>query len=580
MVAASLLGVGASAPGCKTSGQVGEVTDPPVLSRGERREIDLAYLRFDVTNFEQTLTRKDILALPDGVKERLWLLDLDLSNGPNSPRLLDNALDQIRRLDPATLTPAAQNLQKLLLMTPETADLTGTSLEQLIALSPLLGIAPRDVLAGLLGVNVEDTFLKSDVIAQAILDGVIRTHPNAQRRPGPVDAAHPDGLYAVAPGTLPITLADAVSDFATLADRFGPYDKNGLVHPGFIAGTTRAKVLSDDFSMTVRANANALPYKGLDLTRCEEASVNSVPSQIRGLFDFDDPNWLRINGLVEGTPKIDELTFRAVENPLFIPGGGTKIPVGQGSSNAWQLPGWQLERVLVGAARDAFASQSSSLSFYQPGKPDPLVQAKVDQGWMTIDVLANIGSPPAPAYLWDVLLEVAQVRLHDGGLKEGEATVEVTLRDIPVGTDITAIQDTIKANLQADPSSLLEVATHLIDSTSGEADFYYVRPSPSQPVAQQGDWLFFVTEGDIARDDKGQPTRSYDYASPGFFSDESLTTKVSTTELVDGDTDHEKVRVNDGDRVFVGGKKGQVFRLDVGKKPSVARCHLTVTRVK
>ena len=55
---------------------------------------------------------------------------------------------------------------------------------------------------------------------------------------------------------------------------------------------------------------------------------------------------------------------------------------------------------------------------------------------------------------------------------------------------------------------------------------------------------------------------------------------MSTTGLVDGDTEHEKVRVNDGDRLYVGGKAGEVFRLDVGKKPSLARCHLTVTRVK
>jgi hypothetical protein len=550
--------------GCGSTGSDALPPAPTALRVGDRREVELKFLRFDVSNFEQTLTREDVLALPKQVQERLWLLDLDLSNGPNAPRLLDNALAAIKKLDPAGLTPASRNLQRLLKMTPDTADLQGTSLEQLIALAPLLGIAPREVLAGMMGVNVEDTFLSPQVVSETILELVIATHPAAQKRPGPVTAAHPDGLYPVTPGFLPVTLADAASDFATLSAKFGPYDAGGVKHPGFISGETRARVLSEDFRMTVRANANALPYKGVDLTLGEVASVNSVPSQIRGLFDFDDPNWLRIEGLVEGTPRIESLTFRVVESPQFLPGGQSPLPGQVGNSPAWQLPPWQLERVLLEGGRRSFQDRDAFLSFTQPGKAEPLVTAEVKKGWQQINVQANIGAPPAPSYLWDILLEVAQVRLHDGGIPEGEGAVEFTLKDIPVGTDTDAIQQTIRDNLQADPSSLLDVATRLIDSSSGDADFYYYRVSPGGPPAQQGDWLFFISEADLPKDEEGTIVRPYGYEKPGFYADEGLTEKLSSKDDIEGDTEHEKVKIKEGDRLFVEGKQGRVFRVDVG----------------
>ena len=132
---------------------------------------------------------------------------------------------------------------------------------------------------------------------------MISTHPNTRTRPGPVTDEHPDGIYPVARGALPVTLGDVASDFANIGERFGPYARDGVTHPGFVSGETRASVLTEDFALTVRANANALPYKGIDLTDGSSASVNSVRSQIQALFDFDDPNWLRVEGLVQGIPR-------------------------------------------------------------------------------------------------------------------------------------------------------------------------------------------------------------------------------------------------------------------------------------
>jgi hypothetical protein len=569
-----------TAAGCATAPTLEPVPEGTPMGVGESRQVELRFLRFDVQNFEQTLTRKDVNALPAHVKDRLWLLDLDLSNGPTSPHLLDNALAAIRALDPATLTPPARNLQRLLNMTPDTANLQGTSLSQLIDLAPLLGIAPSQVLADIMGVNVEDTFLPSAVISDAMLEGVITSHPNARVRPGPVNAEHPDGLYPVAKGSIPITLADAASDFATLPERFGPVSKDGVMHPGFLTGQSRAKVFEDDFRMTVRANANALPYKGLELVSAKQASVNSVPSQIRELFDFDDPSWLRIEGLIEGTPVIEQMTFRVVESAMFVPGGRSPVPAGTGDSPGWKLPPWQLESVLLAGGRKAFAAHDVSLAYKRPGHEEPLFSVTVNDGWQEIFVQGGIGSPPAPSYLWDILLEVAEVRLHDGGIAEGEALVEFTLSNVPVGIDTGTLNQQIRKNFEADPASLVDVATQLIDTSEGAADVYYFRASPTRPANEQGDWLFFVNESDIRKDDAGKPVRPYAYSHPGFYEDDALTKKVSDRRSLEGDVEHEKVRAAPGLSVYAEGEKGTVMKLTVGPKPSENRMALEVTRVR
>jgi hypothetical protein len=551
--------------------------DRTPLAVGESRQVELRYLRFDVVNYEKTLTRADILALPAATRSRLWLLDLDLRNNARAPRLLDNSIAAIRAADPSALTPAARNLQRLLAMTPDTADLQGTSLAQLIALAPLLGIAPGQVLGDMMNVGVDREFITPDVIAQAILENVIATHPNARTRPGPATPDNPRGLYPVAPGALPVTLEDAASDFATLSQRFGPVSVDGVYHPGFITGEVRARVLTDAFRMKVRANANALPYRGVDLTDASDGAVNPIVSQIGGLFDFTDPNWLQLEGLVPGEARIDAMTFRVVEWDGFVRGGRSPIPNGQGDSAAWTLPPWTLERVLMTAGQRAFAMSNANIAYAAPGRADPLFRARVTNGWQELFVEGGLGSPPAPSYLWDILLEVAQVRLHDGGLAEGMAGVEVALRDVRTGVDASTLERTIRRNLEADPAALSELATSLIDNSAGATDFYYYRPRAS--TSPDDDYLYFVNEGDIGRGSDGNPTRMYRYARVGFYSDMGLTRRVSTTAAVDGDADHQKVRLRTGMTLYCADDDGRTYRLDVGAKPSLARRRITVTRV-
>jgi hypothetical protein len=548
------------------------------LEVGQSRRVELRYLRLDVSNYEHVLTRADILELPEATRRRLWLFDLPLSGGPSAPRSIENAFALIKALDPATLSPASRNLQRLLSMTPETADLAGTSLAELIDLAPLVGISPAQVLSDLMGVRSDEPIMSTGVLAEATLRHVIGSHPNARLRPGPVTAERPDGLYPVAPGSLPVTLADAAADFATLSTTFGPYEQGGLYHPGFVTGAVKADVLSSDFKITIRTTLNALPYKGVDLRLGAPASVNPVASQVARLFDFDDPGWLRVEGLGEGAPSVS-LTFRVVEAPEFVPGGLSPVPAGVGSSPAARLPDWSLERVMFETGRLAFAGHDAAVSYGRAGEPEPLFSATVVDGWQETRALGNLGSPPAPSYLWDVLIEVGQVRLHDGGLAEGEGAVEFTLEDVGVGLDAASIEATIRDNLRADPASLIDVAADVLDNGSGEADFYYVRPRPDDAPERQGDWLFFVTPGDLP-EGEGGAKRPYDYERPGFYADEALAQKISTKDEVDGDVEHEKVRLDGLSALYAPGKGGAAYRVDVGPKPSQARRIVTVTRVR
>jgi hypothetical protein len=182
--------------------------------------------------------------------------------------------------------------------------------------------------------------------------------------------------------------------------------------------------------------------------------------------------------------------------------------------------------------------------------------------------------------VWDLLLETAQVRLHDGGLREGEGNVAFTLRNVSLGTTTEEIQATVKANLRASPSSLLELTETVLASTQGAADFYYYRANDSNAPAQQGDWLFFVIPDDIENGSDGAPVRSYSYAHPGFYRDMALTQKVSTTVALDGDTEHEKVRLEDNPELYVEDEAGALYRLFHTGKSSTNRISLLVNRVR
>ncbi len=540
---------------------------------GETRAVELRYMRLDVEGFQNELSLEELRAMPRRILEDVWLVDLD------STPLMVNSLVALRDLSPedvAALPPAAQNMRRLLLFTPDNAVLEGTKLEDLVALSAAVGIPPARALANLFATGVTDDFIPPQTVAEVMLDHVIGTHPNAQFRRGPVDEEHPDGMWPVKARSIPLTLADVITNFENMAERFGPVEG----HPGFVTSAKGISVIEEDFKMVSRVNANALPFKGVDLTNADVASVNSIAAQIETAHDYDDPSWMQIEGLVEN-PTVSELTFRVLEDDAFIPGGDSREPLPLGNSPAWGLQDFVFERLIAEMARKKTAEVPAHCDTYELATGADAFTACIDEtGWVTLETFNNVGSPPPPAYLWDLDLEIAEVRLHDGGLAEGEADVELTIKDVEVGVSPDELIEQTRRNLSLHPEVLSEFASLITDSTKGDADFYYVRGGAEASAADEGDWLFFVTEADLRLDEEGAPVRDYGYAEPGFFADAGLQTKVSSVEEALGDSDHEKVRIVPGDVLYLADDDGAVYELVVLDKPGRSRVAFDLTRVQ
>ncbi len=558
---------------------VPEQTTPGVLPVGEPRTVELRFLRLDVKNYTQTLDLAALRKLPRKTLDELWLLDFDMTDS------VKIVLKQLATLSPSeadALSPAAKNMRKLLSMTADNVKLEGTKLEEMITLAGSVGLPPAKVLAAMMQTGVTDNAIPYEVVADVFLELLLGSHPNAQQRKGVVDKAHPDGLYPIAAKSLPITLGDVVYSFETLPTRFGPVGE----HPGFVIAATGITKGEDAFKMTVRVNLNALPYKGVDLTSSYVASVNSTDSQIDRVFDFTDPDWMKIEGLKD-TLEIAEMTVRILENPDFIPGGDTREPTPLGNSAAWDLPDWEFERLIIEMARRRTQAVGAHCDDYELGTGVKAFSACIDAtGWTEMKTFTDIGNPPPPAYFWDVLAEVAQVRLHDPAspadppIAEGQANVEFTLRDIQIPLDEPKLLAGIQANLAANPQALADMAELLNNNSDGDADFYYYRPDARNIADIQGDYLYFVTEDDLRTDAEGALVRPYAYAHPGFYADAGLKKKLSSAAAIDGDTTHEKLKVGANQVVFVEDDAGHVFQITVGEKSSRSTLPLELVRVR
>lgn len=567
-------------PACVDDIAVPEETPAPgALPVGEPRTVELRFLRLDVKNYEQTLDLAALRKLPRKTLDELWLLDFDMTDS------VGIVLEQLANLPPSeadALSPAAQNMRKLLSMTADNVKLEGTKLEEMIGLAGAVGLPPAKVLAAMMQTGVTDNAIPYEIVSDVFLELLLGSHPNAKVRKGVIDAKHPDGLYPIAAKSLPITLGDVVYSFETLPTRFGPVDD----HPGFVIAATGITKGEDQFKMHVRVNLNALPYKGVDLTSSYVASVNSTDSQIENVFDFDDPEWMRIEGLKD-TLEIAEMTVRILENKQFIAGGDSREPSPTGNSSAWDLPDWEFERLIIEMARRRTEAIGEHCDEYKLGTDVVAFRACVDgTGWTEMTTFTDIGNPPPPAYFWDVLAEVAQVRLHDPvspadpPIAEGDANVEFTLRDIKIPLDEAALLEGIQANLAANPAALADITELLNNNADGDADFYYYRPAADNGADIEGDYLYFVTAGDLRTDAEGKPVRPYAYAHPGFYADAKLAKKLSSTAEIDGDTTHEKLKVSPGMTVYVEDDAGQVFSIVVGEKTSRSVLSLQVTRVR
>lgn len=539
----------------------------PVLATGETREVELRSLTFDVQGFERTLRLADLREVPRPILDDVWLMDLNLTG------FVNNALAQIAATPPEAFPDtAARNLHRLLTMTPNNVALAGTSLEPLVQLSRSIGIAPQDAVADLMqAVDGNAPVIPTDIAAEVMLTDLIATHPNAQFRRAP------DGsLLPIAARSIPVRLGDVVDNFARLAQTFGPIELgDGRVHPGIIDAASGFAVVEDAFAMTVKVDANALPYKGVDLDRASVASVNSLGSQIDHVFPLDDPEWLQVQGLVPD-PFISQVTVQIREAPVFYPPGDAREPAPYGNAGVWQAEPWLIEPMITKMAYQLAARMSTDCVVYEVASGAEVFRACMDDTkWVTFETFNNVGMPPAPKYIWDIIGEMAQVRLHDQNLPEGTANAMLTLSNLSLRITAESLTEQIRANIAANPAALRELAEATNQNTRGEADFYYHRP----PGVDE-DWLAFIDPSDIPRDASGARVRPDTYARPGFFADEGLTQALAAPVVRGGGAAHLEMRIAPGLVFFCQDAQGGVFRVTVRDKPSRQRVRLAITRLR
>lgn len=563
------------------------VLQPPGDTReikvGETRVVELRFLRLDVENFTRSLTLPDLRQLPRKTLEETWLFDLD------ARPFVENALARFTfspAADASALDPAARNLFYLLNMTPENAKLEGTALAELAAVGAAVGISSSRILVDLIQVQPNDRIASIDLVADVVLEHIVATHPRARTRRGQATAQNPTGIYPVQPGFIAITLADIASDFASLAERFGPVEEdaaipNAIKHPGFLQSMRGLSLSERDFEMSVRLSVNALPFQGMQVSNAAEAEVNNIGMQMNHAFDFSDPNWITIAGLGESL-ALREVVLNIDESNKHLGIGKNRDPRPFGDSPVASEPSWVVESVLADVGQRLARKIPAHCTTYSPAgqvtPPFDAVTVCIDAaGWVEFRIDPSIVLAPPPiagAYLSDLLLDVAQARLHDGGLAEGRANVVMSVQDVPIGVKSADIVHRIRSNLEKDPVLLRGVAEAISDTTYGDADLFYVVPR-----AATEDWLYFITPDDIRKDESGQPVRPYAYRNPGFFSDPLLTAKVSSLIDIDGDTSHEKVRIRVGETIYFQDAEERIYAITALDKPSLRRIRLEVKRI-
>lgn len=368
-------------------------------------------------------------------------------------------------VDSAAWGPAERNLARLLTMDPDRADVSGSALAPLLDLSARLGLPPPRVFADLLAIEPTEPILDRDVVAGALLDQVIRSHPAF------------DGDDE---GRLAVTLEDALSDLATFAERYGPAGD----HPGFVAAPPRAELFTPAFAMVVRGRGNVRILPGV---RPGAGYASHVVPPVEGApildLDFEDPERFRVEGL-EPEPRV-ALTLEVAEAEAFFEIGPPDAPPPRGGSAVWSAPPWSLERVVAEASFRAFAGRFAGerVLTYDLGAISPAATLVWRGGFVTVDVVGDLGPPPPPAYIWDLMLDVAQRRLHDGDLEEGSVRARLALPPLPIGLDAEGLVEAMRPLLQAQRAELVALMLGEPESLESRATLWLDARAPALRVA-------------------------------------------------------------------------------------------------
>jgi hypothetical protein len=503
---------------------------------------------------------------------------------------------------PAAWGTAEMNMWRLLTMTPATADVTNTSFATMAAVVDWLASGTLegwpdiktlgDVLSPALGVAPGDPLIATDTVVASIRRNLIGTHPAA---PGAV---------------MPITLRDGLTDMASLATKFGPAG----VHPGFIppGGASHSEVLEDDFALIVGGTSNLHWHDGLALAT-GKAKLAFVAAGAQDVLDLDflSPDTFQIKGLA-ASPTVD-LDFAMVEHPgLLTQDAGLPIEPCVGATPfVGPAKPWTIEMVVDCAAKLQFVDYTAGCDLCPVGDPAallwgvyvPSIPLAIDlfeiaigtQGvisksgtkskhfdelgtpepgrmWLWTD--QGAGFPPEfqaqgddedlwdVGTLWNLISEIAQQRLRDGGVAEGAGDVKFRLDDIPVGLSAEELIAAMRPSMEAQKSFLTDVMLGDYAANADAPDLFLVQTDADSP-ANAALWLVHVQPGDPARQTfKGL---DFPYTKDGFYGDAALTAPAGTSlNQPPLASDHPALRVTaEAQRVYVQGQGGSVHRLDV-----------------
>lgn len=447
------------------------------------------------------------------------------------------------------------SMVRILTMTPANSKVDGTSLEGVQGLSDFLALFTggfAGLLAGSLEIDVTDEFLDTQSVVTSLRLNLIATHPEVNDD-----------------GSINVTLADALSNMGTLSERLGPAgDHPGILVPDY---PTYGEVFGPDFLMRVEADSNLRVLDGVDLSI--DKGFITVVSDVTGPtfddeaeFDFEDPAKFMMSGLTPN-PTLD-LRFAIYEHPQFVPACTSDVsescvdnapgnPVG--NNLVWTLDPWDLEYIVAYGGTIKYATLQSVVNKLltdvvkvgQDGNPP---------GWAVFNVpLGFLFGQPPDQYVWEMINEVAQFDLHhltdpdNPTFAEGDANVEFTLQDIPVGITGAEATEAVRPYLQAQASDIAGYLLGNYKDNNFPVDFYYRRADDGVP------YLFFVTPDDLK---DGEP---YGWTSPGFFADPDLQDKLSSTMQAGvGETAHEKLAITAGESiVYTADDEGTTYRLRI-----------------
>ncbi len=549
-----------------------DTSGPAPSDWGPEEEYELRLGDQDVPALTLSMNRDEVAELFGERADEVLLLELD------STDLLVNTLEEVKlacgiawQLDnenpnhDCSVTELGQTFSgpdgtwrtspeyamvRILTMTPANVDVSGTSSSSLQSLADALGVGGgySEILADALGIPRTQEIVSTDALVFAFQNAFVGSHPGVSED-----------------GTIAIYLSDALADLATMSKTLGPTETHpGLVDPEFVV---TGEVFGPNFAMNAVAESNLRLVDGLDadggkgfVTVVEDQVGPSYDDELE--FDFSDPERFSLEGIV---PSLEvDMRFAIGEHDGFVDSclgspcttNYPDSPVGAGS--VWNLDLWTLEYNVALASYEGYKDRQFSEDYLLGTASVEIGQNGNPPGWTEYSVPLNIGSPPEDQFVWETILEVSQVALHNTPFTtfgEGEANVAFTVRDIPVGLTGAEAAEAVRPFLQEQAALLSDFILGDYREDNDRVDLYWRRADDGQA------YLYFAEPDDLAS------TADYDNGNPGFFAAPTLApgSKLSALEVTGlSDTTHEKWVPPAGEStVYFEDDTGTVYRLRI-----------------